>query len=467
MTGVLDRTGVLRETGVLRGTGVLRRTGVLRGTGMLRRTGVLAVVLAIPQMGCATCSGSADETAGSTGPTGAAGSTGPTGAPGPLPAKTPPVSPWTLGTVRGPQGVAATQGCRQRAPVLRAKVPRETHFLADGRAPGVVVVADTRLDPPEVLRSGELTLTAQATPPPSGWAGTGTPGGWVPWPHARSAPRLARTGDRWIAAWETPSAEGPSEVFLHRGRAAESLGVGDAFVAADLACAGPKCALLTSRIGRVAPAGALVWRFDPTAGSPSTPPPVEIEPGGDSTARPFGLASIDGPRGPLAVLFDGKEAVFWTTEGDGAPAVLARLPAENGLLDALWLGDKPLLLAHGNVVDEQGCAREGADAAGAKLRIAREATPPVDVRTPGAPTLLTLRPLTTGALATWVSPLGCAAERHVVFGLLLDEKGAPAGSPMPIADGETFTLSSTANDVDLLIRQADEVSWVRLTCEPR
>ena len=415
-----------------------------------------------PVSGCAQCS-PGDEgsgTAGSSG--GAAGSAAVL-----LPPRVPGPSPWTFSGVRGPQGVAAPAGCRQRAPLLRAKVPRGTHFVADGGATGVLVVADTEGDPPAVVRSGTLALSADATSPvPSG---TGAPGDWVPWPDAGSAPRLARAGQGWIAAWE--SGEGSrSAVTLFRGGEGKALGAGDAFVAADLQCGASRCALLTSRKGRVAPAGADVLLFDPKPGAAITT--AEIEPGGGSQARPFGLASVDGARGPVAVLADGGEAVFWRVEGEGGPSVTARLPADNGILDAVILGDRPLVLAHGNVVDEEGCAREGADAGGAKVRLVRANEPAVDLRTPGAPSLAALRPLgagatATGALAVWVSPLGCGAPRRVVFGVALDAAGAPVGSPIPIADGETFALAVSGQDADLWIRRGEEVSWLRLACEAR
>ncbi len=97
-----------------------------------------------------------------------------------------------------------------------------------------------------MLRSGALAITAadSAVPAPSG---KGTPGDWVPWPDAGSAPRIARAGERWVAAWELATGEAASAVFLYRGSAAESLGAGDAFVAADLQCGASRCALLTSR----------------------------------------------------------------------------------------------------------------------------------------------------------------------------------------------------------------------------
>ena len=62
---------------------------------------------------------------------------------------------------------------------------------------------------------------------------------------------------------------------------------------------------------------------------------------------------------------------------------------------------------------------------------------------------------------------GCGAPRTVVVGIVLDGKGAPVGSPMPLGDGETVTLTVSGKDADLLSRRGDDVSWVRLACEAR
>ncbi len=355
-----------------------------------------------------------------------------------------------------PTGVAPPTMCRYRGALLSANVPTTSHFAADPRTLSLLVVAETTAAPAAVLRSGEMIFGEQ---------GIVTSGAWVPWPDARSAPRLARLGDQWIGAWDVAGKKAASEVRLHRGGAVTSLGRGDLFATADLACGPSRCALLTSRLGRVAPAGADLVLLD---ADPKVPPrTITFEPEGDSAARPFGLAAVEGPRGPVAVLTDRGEALFWSPEaasGDAGPGVLARLPADNGVLDAMLLGERPILLTHGNVVDEKGCAREGSDVRGARLRIVRGGDAPIDVVTPGAPSLAALRPLKTGALALWVSPLGCGAERRVLYGLVLDANGAPASEPLPIADAETFAAASSGADADVWFRNGDKLFWLRLTC---
>ncbi len=458
---------------------------------------VACFAAALGLTGCARCSG---ESSGASGVSGGGGA--PPSGSSALPAKAPAPSPWTLSTVRMPTGVAVPERCHQRAPLLVATVPITSHFAADPRTLGLLVVADTEPSPPAVLRSGELifpgarAVTGGAPLPgspavPGGAPLPGSPtvtgGAWVPWPDARSAPRLARIGGQWIGAWDVARKNASSEVRLYRGGTVTSLGEGDLYTSADLACGPSRCVLLTSRLGRVAPAGADVVLL---AADPSVPPrTITFEPEGDSAARPFGLAAVEGPHGTVAVLLDRGEAVFWSPEapsGDpssgtvtlspgapgtvtplpAGPGVLARLPAEHGVLEALLLGERPLVLAHGNVVDEKGCAREGSDIHGAKLRIVLGGEAPIDIATPGAPSLAALRPLAVGALALWISPLGCGAERRVLYGLVLDATGAPVGEPLPIADAETFAAASSGSDADVWLRNGDKVFWLRMSCAP-
>lgn len=417
------------------------------------RSALLLASIAAAAAGCGSCDGAAGGSSGA-GTSAAGGGSAAAIAPAVMPARVPPPEPWAFKGVRGPPGIAAPLHCRQRAPVLVAMVAATTHFVADPRSLGVLAAAETRLEPPAVLRSGVLSL---------GDDGTTSAGAWLPWPFARSAPRLARAGDAWVAAWEVPRDGSSSDVVLSRGGQAETLGSGDAFVAADLACGAARCALLTSRAARIAPSGADVTVFDAAAGSPLRT--ISLDPGEDGgQARPFGLAAVDGPHGPVAVLAGSSEAAFWSTEGPGAPGPLARVPVEHGVLDATLLGDVAVVMAHGNVVDEQGCAREGADAAGARVRFLRPGAPAAEVRSPGAPSLAALRPLAAGGLALWLSPLGCGAARQVVYGVVLDRHGAPAAAPIPIGDGDTFVAAASGADVDLWIRRAEEIAWVRLSC---
>lgn len=418
---------------------------------LARRAAIVTCAIAamLPVAGCARCSGDAS---------GSGETTTRTEAPL-LPAPVTPPTAWSLATVRMPTGLAPPEHCRYRAELRAATVPLTTHFAADPRTPGLLVAAETSGEPKTVTRSGELTFASSTTV---------TPGAWVPWPDASSAPRLARLGDRWIGAWDVPRGGTTSEVVLFRGGAATSLGEGDLYVTADLACGPTRCALLTSRRGRVAPAGADVLVLE---ADPKTPPraiPLE-PPEGESAARPFGLASIEGPRAPVAVLIDRGEAQFWSADlagADAASPVIAKLPAPHGVLDATLLGERAIVLANGNVVDEKGCAREGSDIHGAKLRIVRAGDPSIEITAPGPPVLAALRPLKTGAIALWLSPLGCGAERRVLFGVVLDATGAPVGPPIPIGDADTFASASSGADVDLWVRTQDRLAWMRLTCAP-
>lgn len=404
--------------------------------------------IAVVAAGCGSCGGGTSDAGG----TGSVTSTTGSAAAVVAPAQVPPPSPWTFAKVFGPTGIAAPLHCRRRAPVLAANAGVATHFAADARSPGVLVVAETSIDPPAVLRSGVLSM---------GGGGEAAPGAWLPWPFARAAPRVARLGEQWLVAWEEPRDGGMSLVALHRAGQVEALGSGDAYVAADLACGATRCALLTSRAGRVAPSGADVVVLDP-GGARRV---ISLTPDENAAfTRPFGLAAVEGKRGAVAVLSGGGEVTFWGTEGEGAPAPFAHAPIEHGLLDAALLGDVPVAMAHGNVVDEQGCAREGSDVRGAKILFVRPGQPAAEVRTPGAPSLAALRPLEAGGLALWLSPLGCGAERRVVYGVVLDRAGVPAGEPIPIGDGETFVAASAGADVDLWIRRAAEVVWVQMSC---
>lgn len=407
-----------------------------------------AIALGIASSGCARCSG---ESSGSSGETGKSSSSA-----SPItPAVAAAPSAWALASVRVPTGVAPPERCRYRAELRAAEAPITTHFVADPRTLGLLVAAETRPSPPAVMRSGELAFASSTTV---------TPGAWVPWPDATSAPRLARLGNQWIGAWDVARAKAVSEVVFSRAGVVTSLGEGDLYATADLACGATTCALLTSRKGRVLPAGADVLLLD---ADPKNPPRTfTIEPEGESTARPFGVASVDGPRGLIAVLTDHEEAHFWSvpTAAGAAPSILARLPAPHGVLDATWLTDRALVLANGNVVDEKGCAREGSDVHGAKLRFIRANDPPIEISTPGPPLLAALRPLEKGALALWLSPLGCGADRRVLYGVVLDPTGAPITPPIPIGDADTFAAATSHDEADIWLRNEGRVFWMRLTC---
>ncbi|MEZ4308269.1 MAG: hypothetical protein R3F14_09520 [Polyangiaceae bacterium] len=353
-----------------------------------------------------------------------------------------------------PPGIAAPESCRLRAPLLKASVEAPVRFVSDGRTLGELVVAEMDGEGRAVVRSGHLACAAD---------GACAAGAWAPWPAAPSVVRRRARG----------------AVGVRVGRAARWGHVRGGVVEGG-------ARVVVRRRGWVRGGGSCVWGVevrdaheprgarDAVRGGGRRARSVERRGSADdhdrsrrgsSAARPFGIAEVDRAGGPVVVLADAGDAVFWVAASEPGPSELARVTVEHGMLDVAMLGEVPLVMAHGNVVDEQGCAREGADPRGARVLFARPGQPPREVISPGAPSSAELRPLARGALATWAAPLGCGAERSVVHGVVLDGSGAPVSAPLPIGDGEAFAVASSGADVDLWIRHADQIAWVRMTCE--
>lgn len=388
----------------------------------------------------------------------------------------PPPTPWVFTREQRDFDIALPERCRARGPLVRAKVSPSSRFFTDGRSLGALAVGD--------LAEGKHSLTGAAvlTLEPEGQSHDPRS---LPWLSPGAAPRIARLpGGGLIAAFDRPGDDRASRVGLFRAGApgsagvAEALGEGDAFEALDLACEGlgaaARCVVFTSRLGKVAPPGAMLWAFPPDAPSEALRR-VEILPAETSSdARPFGLDHVElAPEAMLgvratAVLAD-KEAVFFVRiggeggsggEDEGARA-LARLPAEHGVLDAATL-PMPVAMTHATPIDEDGCAT-GALAA---IRFEREGLPRAEVSTPSPPLFGALRRLDRGGLAVWLAPLGCKRPRQVVYAVVLDAGGAPVSAPMAVADGTSFAVAAVGSEVDLFIQSDASVSWTRMTCAP-
>ncbi len=148
----------------------------------------------------------------------------------------PPPVAWTFAPVRKDVDVVAPESCTTRAPLVRALVALTTRFVAEPRTLGALVVADGADDPPRLTGAAALGLDAAGVthdPKPTPWLGPSSP------------PRLGRTAaGLWIGAFARPGEGGASRVGLFRDGAVDLQGEGDAFEAADLGCAGERCALL-------------------------------------------------------------------------------------------------------------------------------------------------------------------------------------------------------------------------------
>lgn len=390
---------------------------------------------------------------------------GPPPAPAPvLPALLPAPRPWTFARVRGDAGLALPERCRHRAPIVRAPVTTLTRFVAEPRTPGVLVIADAAEGSPPTL-TGVAALTLD----PEGVTRDPVP---LPWFNPAALPRLARAGDRWIGALDHAGSPPMSSVHLWRGSGAELVAEGDGLETVDLACSAPassdagtapaavKCALLTTRAAKVAAPGAAVW-----VGSPADPPArwasAEIAAAGaDSDARPMSVAAIDASRVVVA-LQENSQVVLHEVTG-AAAHVVGRLPVPFGAIDAI-AAPVTAAMAPATPVSEDGCASEGHPG----VRFVRPGAPPVDFPLPSPPSHGVIRPLARGAIAVWIAPVGCRVARQVVYALVLDEAGAPVGSPIPIGDANTFGVASRGDDVDLWIQDTTSVTWVRAGCGGR
>jgi hypothetical protein len=344
-----------------------------------------------------------------------------------------------------------------RAPLARAEISPETRFVAEPRALATLIAADATGDPPRLTGVGAIHLDPEGP--------TRDPVA-LPWHDPTALPRLALSGATWIAALDRPG-DSAARVLLWRAGALESIGEGDGFEAADLACAGRACALLTSRLARVTQPGATIW-----VGASDAPAsawkPIEILPAaGESDARPLSIAAIsagapgDAAAGGLrvtAAIVDKGNVVFYGVDDAGAREE-ARVPLAHGVLDALAV-PAPVVLASAVAVDDDGCPRDGRPG----LQLASAGKPPILLPAPAPPIRGNLRHLQRGAIALWIAPLGCKQPRRVVYGVVLDAQGAPVGAPITVGDAAAFATASSGDDVDLYLQDPTGVTWVRMSC---
>jgi hypothetical protein len=477
---------------------------------------LLLLVLSLSAAGCGRCSPSG-EGSESGGDSASHGSRGAPPASSPLPPLLPAPKPISFSKLRGRTSVAVPEGCELRGPIVEARLPASSRFVAEPRSLGTLIVADSAGDPPALTGVAALTLD------PEGEARDPKP---LPWTEASSLPRLARAdGGAWLAA-VTRGEGSTGRVDLWRGGALDPVGEGDHFEAADLACGAGRCALLTTRLGKVAAPGAEVWIGAPTE-AVSAFRRITIAPSaGESDAHPVGIAAVDpegATSGVVAALAEKGTCAFWLADAsptDGRPREIARVPAPYGVLDAI-MAPNPVALTYASAVGENGCVatgprgdgtesgsgnesgsesegesdrerdREGeapepgkepgkegapgareeppgtrtlAAAGSAGLRFERAGLPGIEVRTPAPPTAAALRRLARGAIAVWVAPLGCGLARRVVFAVVLDEQGAPVSEVMPVADGGRFAVAAQGASVDLWMEREEALTWVPLTC---
>ncbi len=371
---------------------------------------------------------------------------------------------WTFEPVRlGPwfPSVALPDGCKNREPLVHAKVKTTSRFVAATHALGTLVIADADMteNPPRLVGVAALELDP---------AGTSKNPVLLPWVEAGSMPRLGRTNTgAWLAAYAEPSAGKLSEVFVFRDGKATALGEGDKFEPIDMSCNDVNCLLLTTRLSKVSPAGAEVWIGKPSDPVTSWRKSEIIPTAGDSDARPSCIARADAPwtdsagatgRGPIVALFEGTDLVFWGIDAADKPHELGKVAAPHGIVDATVLG-RPMALVYGAPVDDEGCAQQGG-----LMRYSRLGAPDIEFREHAPASNGAVRPLARGGLVTYLAPLGCGMTRKVAFAVVLDDEGKPISQPMPVSDASSFAVTTQGEKVDLWIQRDEEVVWIRATC---
>jgi hypothetical protein len=374
----------------------------------------------------------------------------------------PPARAWAFQAVRGRPEVAAPSGCRLRAPVLQAPVRSTTGFVAEPGSLATLVIADTSEDGAQLLASGAMRFDA---------AGAVAGQAPVPWFSPDAVPRLGRTeGGRWLGTIAERDDAGAWRALLWRDGAVEPIGSGDRFEAVDLWCDAGLCALLTSRLGRVAMPGAEV-RIGAATAPLADWTTVAIEPQRvDSDAHPLGIVRSSRPAGGEAprdgsalrvALIERGECVLFAIEQDRARET-GRIPAPDGVLDIVGIPEATAML-HAAPVGDDGCW-DGSVSAVAKVRFA-QAGRQTEIAMQAPPVRGALRLLARGALATWMMPLGCGAARKVVYAVKLDGAGQPIGKVIPVGDAKRYAVASEGDDVDLWLQHPDAVTWMRLHCD--
>lgn len=361
-------------------------------------------------------------------PAGADAATGPTSFDLGMPEK---VGAPGFAPLPSPQGYGLPTGCRFEGDVKRARLPEgRTRFVA-----------------------AREHLEALALAHEKG-AGVVEPGAVheVPWGDLDAPPLLDRGSRSWIAAWAEPTAAGTRRALLWRGgKRSEALAEGDELALADVACRGDDCVVLGSLVRAAAAPGAS-WIAGKADAPASSWKRIDLDLGGDQPWRPLAIASPT-----WAALASDREVALFEVGADRAER-RQRVDAPHGAYDATFAGE-PLVIAPGDRTDRPCGAEEF------PIVVLTASGKRHELRTPAPPESVIARPLAGGALVAWVAPVSCQhLERRVVYVTLLNRSGAPASSPMAVADATGFALATHGDALSLWLLSGRDLSWVRARC---
>jgi hypothetical protein len=342
------------------------------------------------------------------------------------------------------RGIGLPVGCRAELPIHTAELPERAHFVTASSALGWLAIG-TGSDNPNgrTLEARALIdLESRRT-------------GDLPWHELDAPPLVERASGAWLAALSAGNpGERQSALLWREAKPALELARGDRLEIADFVCSGDRCALLTTLARAAAAPGALVISGDPrrTDGWQQ----AAIEPDPSSPWQPLSIARFDGGTSEVA-LSDGRSVALWRVAAS-SPEKLGELAAPFGAWEVV-MTPVPVLISAGASLDA-GCRVDAFP-----LRLSAFGGASHEVTIGVAPHGVIARPITQGALVAWVAPVSCQLpERTVVHLLRVDERGAPSGAPMAVADASGFALSTAGNRVSLWLRTKSGITWIRAVC---
>lgn len=341
-----------------------------------------------------------------------------------------------------PQGFGLPGGCSFEGKVEKAKLPQgRTRFVAPRTTLDALALAHGESS---VTSAGFVDLATRSVSD-------------APWAELEVPPLMDRARAGWLAAWLDSTAHGTRRALLWRGGAsAEVLAEGDQLELSDVACAGDDCALLSSLVRSAAAPGAS-WLAGKAGAPASSWKRTDLDLGGDEPWLPLAIAGLAEGGAGWAALSSGKHVALFAVSAERAEKKQV-LDAPHGAYDAT-LGPEPLVIVPGDRIDRPCGAEEF------PLVVLGPGGQRHELRTPAPPESVIARPLAHGALLAWVAPVSCQLQdRRVVYLTRLEPSGAPAASPMAVADATGFALATRGDELSLWLISGQELSWVRARC---
>jgi hypothetical protein len=360
-----------------------------------------------------------------------------------------PLAPLHFVPYRGVENLGIPAGCTLDMPVRRAALPKGAvrYFAPAGGALELLLGVDEDGDG-SVDRDGVI-------------GASGVVGRPFPWNKLDAPPVAADGADGFLAfaAEDTGSGVRRGVLFRDRGRTEALPLEGDRLDVVDASCDGTTCVLLTTLASASAGPGASVLIGDPRRASSSWAR-TDL-PGGDPGFFPFSVARVRS--GAAWVALASSNAVeVWHIEKNSAES-LGRLSTPFGAYDVvvsdLAEGGGPIAVAPGESIDER-CKKDGFP-----IRLVRTKGTPVEIDGQVPPTSVLTRPLSSGFVVAWLSPISCTHDaRQLVRAFLVGSDGTPASSTMAVSDAQGFALATHGDSVTLWLTVGPDLVWVNATC---